>query len=193
MEENNFSKNFKTVDIPKVFKTFVSEEYFRNCISCDKYLLDDDTEYVIEKVLNEGYAEVEYAMCMECVDKMREKFSEESLQRIDEYFQSRFDFFGKRYNLFTNQNPIVDDYISKCIVNEKSIDELDEYQIFAHCRGKKLVLSVFPYMISHDVAEEVQELLSAKTKDELDNFTNKHFGLPPELREIIKSKKLILI
>ena len=132
-------------------------------------------------------------MCMECVDKMRNKLSEESLQRVDEFFSTRFDFFRERYNLFTNQQSDVNDYISRCIVNEKSINELDEYQIFAHCRGKKLVLSVFPYMISHDVVEEVQELLSAKTRVELDDFTNKHFGLPPELREIIKNKKLILI
>jgi formate hydrogenlyase subunit 6/NADH:ubiquinone oxidoreductase subunit I len=27
------------IEIPKTFKTFISEEYFQNCISCNKYLL----------------------------------------------------------------------------------------------------------------------------------------------------------
>ena len=193
MNENPFLKNARTIDIPKVFKTFVSEEHFTSCIICEKYLLDENTEYVIEKVMKDGYAEVEYAMCLDCVEDMRKKMSSESLQRIGEFFENRVDFVNKRYNLMQLQDCNVDDYISRCLVHDTSINDLKEYQIFAHCRGKQLVLSVFPYMIGHDATEEVQELLSAKTKEELDRFTDKYFGLPPDLREIIRNKNLILI
>ena len=48
-------------------------------------------------------------------------------------------------------------------------------------------------MISHEAIEEMQELLSPQTKDELDDFTKEHFDLPPEWREIIKNKKFVLI
>ncbi len=193
MDQSNNEKNLNTVEIPKVFKTFISEEHFSNCISCDKYLLDETTEYVIEKAFKDGYVEVEYAMCMDCVEKMQHRMSEESLTRIHKYFEENFDFLGKRYGLIQSQDTSVDDYISKCIFNDKSIAELDEYQIMAHCKGKQLILSVFPYMISMDVIEEIQKLLSAKTKEELDDFTNEHFGLPPDLKEILKTRKPILL
>ncbi len=192
-EENSFLRNARAVDIPKVFKTFVSEEYFSSCIICEKYLLDDSTEYVIEKVMKDGYAEVEYAMCLDCLEEMRKKMSEESLQRIGKYFDSHIDFYSKRVDLMLSRNNNVDDYISTCLVNGRKISEFSEYQIFAHCRGHHLMISVFPYMISQPVTEEVQELLSAKTREELDGFTDDYFGLPPDLREIIRNKKLILL
>ena len=191
--DNNYDDNLKKIEIPKDFKTFISEEYFANCISCDKYLLGEATEYVIEKAIKDGYVEFEYAMCMDCVEKMRKRMSEESLQRIQKYFEEHFDFMGKRYSQIQSGNSTVDDYISKCIFNNKSRSELDEYQIMGHCMGTKLILSVFPYMVSQDIIEEIQELLSAKTREELDDFTNKHFGLPPDLKEIIKTKKPILL
>ncbi len=31
------------IDIPTTFKTFISEEYFQNCISCNKSLLKGKT------------------------------------------------------------------------------------------------------------------------------------------------------
>ena len=186
-------KNLNTVDIPRVFKTFVSEEHFSNCISCDKYLLDESTEYVIEKVFKDGSVEIEYAMCMDCVEKMQQRMSKESLTRIHKYFEANFDFFGKRFGLIQSHNTSVNDYISKCIFNDKPVEELDEYQIMGHCKGKKLILSVFPYMVSKDVIEEIQELLSAKTREELDDFTDKHFGLPPDLKEIIRTRNPIML
>lgn len=193
MDSNKHKDNILTTDIPKVFRTFVSEQHFINCITCDKYLLDDSTEYVIEKAVKDGYVEVEYAMCMDCIIKMKDTISEESMMRINRYFEEKFDFFGQRYGLIESQNSSVDDYISRCIFTNKPINHLDEYQIMGHCMGKKLILSVFPYMVGKDAIEEVQELLSAKTKEELDDFTNRHFGLPPELLEIIRNKKLILL
>jgi hypothetical protein len=42
------------------------------------------------------------------------------------------------------------------------------------------------------VIEEIQEILSAKTKEELDRFTEEHFGLPPEIREVINKKIFII-
>ncbi|MBN2215632.1 MAG: hypothetical protein JW723_15490 [Bacteroidales bacterium] len=190
--ERNINK-FHVIEIPKVFKTFISEEYFRNCITCDKYLLDDETEYVIEKVIRDGYVELEYSMCMDCVEKMRLKMSKESMERVNQYFEKNFNFYDRRYDLLSSQSSDIDDYISSCLFKNKSIHELEEYQLLGHCRGDKMLLSVFPYMVSKDAIEEVQELLSAKTREELDDFTDKHFGLPPDLKEIIRSKRPVFL
>lgn len=192
MEQSENLKG-KIVEIPKIFKTSVSEVNFTNCISCEKDLLENNEEYFIEKIINNNQVEIEYAMCMDCIEEMRKSFSEESMQKIEEYFAKNLDVFTARYNIMVNGSTNVNDYISHCIFNNKSIENLNEYQLIAHCKGNKLLLSVFPYMVSHDVIEEVQGLLSAKTKEELDRFTDKHFGLPPDLLEIVKNKKIVII
>lgn len=193
MDSESSHDKYNVIDIPKVFKTFISEEYFRNCITCDKYLLDDETEYVIEKVIREGYVELEYSMCLDCVEKMRQKMSKESMERINQYFEQNFNFYDRRYDLFASQSSNIDDYISRSLFKDKSIHDLDEYQLLGHCRGNKMLLSVFPYIVSKDAIEEVQELLSAKTREELDDFTDKHFGLPPDMKEILRTKRPVLL
>jgi uncharacterized protein with PIN domain len=181
------------IEIPRMFKTFISEEYFRNCIICDKYLLDDETEYVIEKVISSGHVELEYSMCLDCVEKMRQKMSKESMERINRYFEENFNFYARRYDLLVSQSSDINDYISNCLFKDKPVHELEEYQLLGHCRGDKLLLSVFPYVVSKDAIEEVQELLSVKTREELDNFTDRYFGLPPDLKEIIRNKRPVLL
>jgi hypothetical protein len=193
MDSERPDDRYNVIEIPKMFKTFVSEAYFSNCITCDKYLLDDDTEYVIEKVISHGNVELEYSMCLDCVEKMRQKMSKESMERVNKYFEENFNFYAKRYDLLASQSSNIDDYISSCLFKDKSIHEMDEYQLLGHCRGDKMLLSVFPYIVCKDAIEEVQELLSVKTREELDDFTDKYFGLPPDLKEILRSKRPVLI
>ncbi|MFO7657071.1 MAG: hypothetical protein R6W78_08390 [Bacteroidales bacterium] len=192
MTQDERDNNLNAIEIPKVFKTFISEENFTNCIICNRYLLDESTEYVVEKVFKDRYVEVEYAMCMNCMMKMRESMSQESLERIGNFFEKNFDFMAKRFPMLAAGNNRVEDYISRCIFRDKSIDDSGEYQIMGHFRGNKMILSAFPYMVCKDVIEEVQELLSAKTKEELDDFTNRYFGLPPDLKEILRTRKPVI-
>ena len=193
MENFNIYSVKSRADIPATFKTFVSEEYFQNCISCNKYLLKGKTQYVIEKAVKNNNVEFEYAMCLDCAEKMRENLSDISLERIGKYFENHVDLFDKRNYFLEQKFTTVDDYLSTCLINGTNISSLDEYQIFAYCEDDKLLLSYFPYMISHRAIEEMQELLSAQTKDELDDFTKRHFDLPPEWRETIIGKKFVLI
>jgi hypothetical protein len=48
-------------------------------------------------------------------------------------------------------------------------------------------------MISGRAIEEIADQLSAETKDVLDDFIDQHFGLPPELKSLLKDRKLILL
>lgn len=193
MDKSEISRISNKVKIPKIFKTYVSEEYFQNCISCNKFLLNDDSQYVIEKAIKNDHIEFEYAMCIDCAEKMRKKLSTQSLKRIGNFFDKNVNMSDKIDHLFKHGFASVDECLSTCMINGSSINDLKEYQIFALCEGEYLLLSLFPYMISHSAIEEMQDLLSSKTKDELDDFTNRHFDLPPEWKEAIKGKKLILI
>jgi len=43
-----------------------------------------------------------------------------------------------------------------------------------------------------DVNEEMNELLSQKTRDRLDGFVDEQFGLPPELKQPIKDSPVFV-
>ena len=81
----------------------------------------------------------------------------------------------------------------KCLITGKPIDELSEYQIYAYCEGGEIVQNVFPYMVSSDAIEQIQELLSPQTRGELDDFIDANFGFPPEWRAAIKGSKVLLV
>ena len=48
-------------------------------------------------------------------------------------------------------------------------------------------------MISYEAADEMSNLLSKQTKDELDRFYRENLGVPPELEELFNTPKLLVI
>mgnify|MGYP004354841757 FL=1 len=80
-----------------------------------------------------------------------------------------------------------------CMLTGNAIDDCEEYQIYAYCRGTSLSLNSNAFMLSGKAMEIIAELLSEETKDELDRFRDTFFGLPPELEDIINSRDLIML
>src|SRR5690606_11094620 len=107
------------------------------------------------------------AICMECSIKVRDTLSKESMQRIDEFFTNKLDLMSRWNNFAENENYKFNNWVSNCIITGKSVDALEEYQIYAHCEGQYMLFSLMPYIISSEVIEEVHRLLSAHTKEEL--------------------------
>ena len=139
--------------IPKDFHSFESDAPFERCIQCNKYLLDDDTEYIIEKAVK-NYERYEakdvvfdYAICMDCAEEMRKEISKESWQSMMNYFQQNMDVHARLQ--MQNQSPT--ENLSKCMIKNTHMDQCSEYQIYAHCRGNKLNMENPPYMISGEV------------------------------------------
>lgn len=174
--------------LPTEFHSHTTGEPFKKCISCEKNLLDPPIPYVIEKAVKkyEGYKAFdvifEYALCFECADKMKNDLSTESTQRINDYFRQNIDF-SKAQEMKNEES------LKKCFITGTPKEELVEYQIFAYCNGDNLSGLVPPYMVSGVVMDEVADLLSNQTLDELNGFIDEHFGLPPEL----KPENLILV
>jgi hypothetical protein len=54
------------------------------------------------------------------------------------------------------------------------------------------VYDIFPYAISGTAMEEVNELISEKTRDILDDFIGQHFSGPPEVAEILKRRPVLV-
>jgi hypothetical protein len=185
-------------DVPNVFHNTDTLDIFRECTICGRELIDSNSSYIIEKAIKNypasGVKDIifEYAMCTTCMEKMRESFSSESLEKVNQYILDRTDLMSRRENFVGKGELDIDKWIASCIVNGKSTDELPEYQIMCQCQGKHMLFTHMPYMISCDATEEMQELLSQKTKDELQRFYDQYVGLPPELREIFNSRLPVL-
>lgn len=71
-------------------------------------------------------------------------------------------------------------WLDTCVLNGTPRTELDRFQIAGQFIGDRMVLSVFPYLISGAAVEELGEKLSERTKGFMRDFVGDQFGMPPE-------------
>lgn len=181
-------------DIPKDFYSFETNTPFDHCIECNKYLLDDDTEYIIEKAVRnyQGFTAkdvvFDYAICMDCAEHMRKEISKESWAAMMRYFQENIDVAYRREMQLNHPDQV----IKNCMIKKTPMESCEEYQIYAHCKGTKLNTSNPPYMLSGAVMDELLPLLSDKTVDDMNRFMNKHFSPDPSLMEPVPPRLILL-
>ena len=179
--------------IPDEFYSYETKALFDRCIECHKYLLEEGTEYLIEKAIRtyDGFEAkdvvFDYAICMDCADEMRKEISKDSWNSMMRYFQENLDLAMRQE--MSNHSP--EDNIKRCMIKNTRAEDCREYQVFAQCNGKKINMQNPPYMISGEVMEELLPLLSKKTVDEMNGFFDKHFSPDPSFFE--PTPKLILI
>jgi len=160
---------------------------------CQRPLLEEFSVYFIEKAIRNGEVEFEYAICMDCAAKMKGSMSEESIRNMENYFKNNSRIQEYQQKIFEAEELSVEDFLSACVVKGTSISELKEYQMIGVFQGDRLYHYSVPFIISSEATEEINELLSKKTKGEMDDFIDDFIGIPPDWREIIKSNKPVLI
>ena len=130
----------------------------------------------------------EYAICSNCYEKMKGELSAESMANLSQYMLENTDFQAMQARIEENpDNP--EAWLGHCMIKGTAQEELSEYQMGACFLGDKLVTNFMPpFLIGELAIEEMNSILSQKTKDQMDDFMNDNFGIPPELR-----KDLILI
>lgn len=185
-------------NIPDEFHQDGSGKLIENCKMCNKELLDSSEAYVLEKAIKK-FPEIEarevifeYAICMGCAQESRKSLSKQSIQDIEEFLSSdevKSNLLNAMEASLTNGASMLD----YCIVTGAHIDEVEEYQIMAHCNGKKLSQGTQAFMISGKGLEIINELLSAETRDELDRLKDEHFGVPPEFDKILNPTDLVFL
>jgi hypothetical protein len=166
--------------IPKVFHCEQTGSLFDRCLVCGN-LLTSWTTYLIEKARRGGETLYEYAVCLACYASLREDLSAASTAAVDRFFDERVDFQLRNIELKAIARGRVEPWLSECVVYRTPIEPQGEYQMFALCRGSSLIMDRFPYAICGEAVEELLELLSPKTRGEMDRFIEEHLGLPPEV------------
>lgn len=181
-------------DIPEDFYSFETKAPFDHCIECEKFLLDEETEYIIEKAVKnyQGYSAqdvvFDYAICMDCAENMRKEISTDSWTAMMQYFQENMDVEYRQQMQLNHPG----DVLKSCMIKKTPVDSCEEYQIYAHCKGNKLNSSNPPYMLSGEVIDELLPLLSDKTVDDMNRFMNKHFSPDPSLMEPVPPRLILL-
>lgn len=187
------------IDIPENFLSDSSGKPFENCLMCGKDLLKGDTTYVVEKAMknydNYKFSSTiyEYAICSECHSSMQSKMSKESLKNMQEYYQEKITSSGKQSIAIDLNSFDLKKWLSKCFFTEKPVEEMKEYQLVAQFKGNKMLLNMPPMVIGEDILNDMADLLSNETIDEMNGFKKQFLGPPPEFEELIYGKRLILI
>lgn len=183
--------------IPSEFYPNGANQPFTNCTVCKCDLLKEDKLYVIEKAhcrdLGTGELKTifEFAYCLSCIEVLRKEVSEESKQNLDKYMAEKTDLETRNRELEHYKLYESDIWLNNCVINNKSLDEINEYQIYALCSGEHLLNNHFPFMISGDALEDAMQILSKSTKDFLEDFWLEHVDLPPEFEDIFKTKPVM--
>ena len=178
------------IDIPKIFYSDATGGYLERCIGCDLELLHQETDYLIEKAFKsyqglESYSTIfEYAMCLNCVNSMHLTLSEESRANISAYFQEHAKFIDRRLSQDPQED--VNQWLGSCILTSEKAHDTPEFQIYGHCKGKNLIIDGYPFMIGGKATDDLIELISDKTLDELQNFTDQLVRGPSEFADILK-------
>ena len=183
----------KEVEIPKVFYNSETKKPFNECALCGKDLLHTDEFYFVEKAYekkltgNKHELIFEYAMCSECQVGMSEELSKESMQNIAMYFR----LYTEDHKIPETDEEIKQNY-TNCLVRNKNVKEFREYQragIFMN--DKMLILNHFPFAFGSYAIDEIQELISEKTRNFLNGLKDKI--IPPEVRDKVPDDRLIFV
>ncbi len=188
--------------IPKLFKSDLTGDHIKTCIKCECNLHEQEEGYFIEKALKpydgfNSYSTVfEYGMCVSCMLEMRDDMSEESKANISNYFSQKVDIQDRATSMEERQEeqePDVYDWVNQCVVYGTHIIEIGEAQILAFCQGDQIIYNMTPYMLSGKVSEDVLELISAKTLNDLNNFGKRLTDSPPEFKELLEKKQGVFV
>lgn len=182
--------------IPEKFHNSLTEKPFEYCKMCQKELLNSQSDYIIEKAYrkfkdNQGEELIfEIAICHDCSANMRASLSKESLSNIQNFF---FRKSMQRRAEIEKSDSFIEDQLSECLLSGISIEHTEEYQIYAHCNGSQITADGGYFMLSDEIIEEIQSLLSKESKDELQRFADDNFGIPPELKKLFSRGDLVAI
>lgn len=187
-------QNYKLQEVPKDFFQDAEGATFTDCTFCGNHLGKGEP-YMIEKAFKKNPISgqkvtlYEYAICTPCSVRKMEAMSEESVQNIKMYMQDKV--FG-RFDL-KEPSDNYRDMLMQCPATGNKIEELEEYNYVGQFVGDKMVVGTFPMAIDAALGESMQELLSDSTKKEFDDFMDTVTGIPPELRELFKSKRPVMV
>lgn len=193
----------KLPGIPKDFFNSETGKPFSNCLVCACNLMEESQPYAVERAIRH-YPEMElksvvfeYALCAKCIAQMENELSAETKMSIMQYFSQNLNLSSrpqwKPADDEEEEVPFnISEWIENCSIKGVPRSELYEYTLCARCIGGKIIPEVVPYMISGLAQDDLVDLFSNKSLGFLDDFTDRHFSGPPELKELFKGRPILV-
>ncbi|MCG8475951.1 MAG: hypothetical protein MI784_10805 [Cytophagales bacterium] len=157
------------------------------CLMCGEKFREDSV-YTVTKVyknyprLDSCQLLFEHAVCLDCVEKTKGSLSEASKQALEEYQQANV----------TVTPEALERWSECCLFSGIRLADEEEYAYYGIFGGGQIMEGTFPFAVGQTAMEEMYALLSASTKEFLDNFIDKHFSGPPEWKELMKDSPVVL-
>lgn len=160
------------------------------CKICQKDFGEHEV-YGIQKVYKnypdqEAQVLFDFALCQSCMEEARAELSVESRLRIDQFMMEKLEALTVE-----GIDPQLRYEQGECTLSGKPLNEAQEYQVAALCQGEQILES--PMVLSDEMLDAIQELLSDKSRDELNRFNENNFGWPPELKKIWQDGDFVLL
>jgi hypothetical protein len=182
-----------SIPIPRIFRPFLEEGPFETCLICGCGLLQPGVHYMIEKAFRGTEVIFEYAICLSCSQNLHKELSAESLQRLRRHFEEHVDWEERDKRLLKTSRGRCEPWLQHCVITGTPRDQAHAYHLIGHCAGDKLVLMFHPFMICEAAMIQMERLISKKTRDALDNFTDQYLGMPPEFRGVFNDAPMLLV
>lgn len=179
------------IDIPECFHSLYHSGPFTRCIVCECDLLDENCRYFVERCFHGQEPIFELAMCEPCRENFSKELSKDSLQRINAHIEERVDLEQRYEDTLEFPSANISPWIQQCLLSKTQRFDCKQYQIIAMCQGSQMRLDIFPIMISNLAAEELQKLMSKKTRDRHEEMVQEFFGMPSEFADGPTSSPLI--
>lgn len=193
-----------SIPIPEPFRSDETHDFLRQCMVCEKELIESGSQYLIEKSfvrpLGVDLHETlfEYAICMDCALQMRQQLSKASLERMDQFMQEGMQHDPRQLPEYLADPAQLEQWLSACAFSGQQVSELQEYQIMAVCQGDQMMVAPdaahqrMPLLIGGPTMDKLVALLSEETKEELDRFRDLMGGVPPEWEEVFRGRPVIV-
>lgn len=164
-------------EVPRLFHSVEFEGPFKKCLNCKVPFDEMNVPHLINKSYRGPECIFEYAMCQNCHLEMVQSFSEESRVSLEAFHLGRVNFDARSEKLEGNEHHT--DWLKECLTCGTEVQHLKEYSIAAMAFESTMVFDPFPRMMCGSCEMELQEQLSAKTRDQWDGFIRDNFEGPP--------------
>lgn len=185
----------KKFDVSSLMQSDQNQEQFRYCSVCRVSIVDKN--FVVEKAYKKEYLEndwvmvFELAVCDACRLQMNRDISSESKKNIQQFLHDKAQIIQENKTQVIEKLKQLQEK-NQCFLTGKSIDDCQEFQVVL-LHSPTMNLPSTPLFISDDAIEMYQALLSDHTKGFFDDFMDNLNGLPPEIEELFRSKKSLVL
>lgn len=181
-------------EIPPLLFSETTGKPIESCSACNQPL--DDTYRIFKTFSRPSPDEppiqlFEMALCDGCQSTYGDKISRETKEKIEALQETNPDLaVGTVIDLDVLLNKKKEqEYL--CKYSKKPMESLKEYEISAFLAGNKLIGRID--ILGEDGIKAYQDCISEETQGYMDDFFNDLIDLPPEIKELLKNKGVILV